>query len=120
MNSITLAGNLGQDAESRYLPDGTMVTNFSVATDGWEAGAKSTVWFRCALFGKRAEGLAPYLTKGTKVVVIAHFNKPISIFTRQDGTPGANYEVTVDTIKLMGGGQEASDEAPAEDDDLPF
>ena len=67
MNSICIAGNLGKDAEVRYLPDGTAVASFSVADS--QGKDKPTIWWNASLFGKRAESLAPYLVKGGQVTV---------------------------------------------------
>lgn len=76
MAQITLTGNLGQDAELKFIPSGDPVLNFSVAdtlnrknkqTGEWEE--VSTTWWRVALWGKQAETLAAHLTKGARVVV---------------------------------------------------
>lgn len=70
MNLLIISGRLGQDADTRYTQAGKAVCSFSVAVDSGWGDNKSTSWFRCALFGKRAEGgLVPYLTKGTFVTV---------------------------------------------------
>jgi hypothetical protein len=62
MNNITVAGPLGKDAELRNLSDGTSVLSFSVADS--QGREKPTIWWNCSLFGKRAESLQQYLTKG--------------------------------------------------------
>ena len=56
MNNITIAGQLGRDAEVRYLQDGTAIASFSVADS--QGREKTTIWWRCGLFGKRAESSA--------------------------------------------------------------
>ena len=67
MNNITVAGQLGKDSEIRTLSNGDLVLSFSVADS--QGREKPTIWWRCSLFGKRAESLAPYLTKGASVTV---------------------------------------------------
>ena len=67
MNNITIAGQLGRDAEVRYLPNGDPVCSFSVADS--MGRDKHTIWWRCSLFGKRGEALNQYLLKGTSVTV---------------------------------------------------
>jgi single-strand DNA-binding protein len=66
---LTITGNLGRDPELKSLSGGDQVCNFSVAVkQGFDRDAKSE-WFRCAVFGKRAETVSRYLRKGMKVTV---------------------------------------------------
>ena len=59
---LIIVGNLGQDPEMRYMPDGQAVTNFSLATNRrWTDGPtgqprEETTWFRISVWGKQAEG----------------------------------------------------------------
>ncbi len=74
INKAILVGRLGADPEVRYTPDGTMVTNFRIATDEqWKdkSGEKvqKTEWHRIVTFGKLAEIAGEYLSKGSKVYV---------------------------------------------------
>jgi single-strand DNA-binding protein len=74
LNKVMLIGNLGRDPEMRYTPNGTAVTQFSVAVNRNsrdEAGEwkKETEWFRIVLFRETAERAAEWLRKGTKVYV---------------------------------------------------
>lgn len=74
LNSVTIIGNLGRDAELRYTPGGNAVASFSVATtSAWkdQAGVKKeqTEWHRIVLWGKTAEALTEYLRKGKQVCV---------------------------------------------------
>jgi len=60
VNKVILIGNLGQDPESRFTPQGTAVTSFSVATnESWKSQSgeikEHTEWHRIEMFGKRAE-----------------------------------------------------------------
>jgi single-strand DNA-binding protein len=73
MNSLNIAGYLGNDAEVRMTPSGTAITTFSLPVEqGW-GDNKKTTWVRCTLFGKKgsneAHGLTDYLTKGRFVAV---------------------------------------------------
>ena len=65
----TVTGNVGKDAEVRQTAGGP-VCNFSVASTTKKRGAESTVWFDCAIWGKRGETLAPHITKGKRVCVV--------------------------------------------------
>lgn len=67
----TVCGNVGSDGELKYLQSGDAVLNFSVAHSDKDRDKKeTTVWIRCAMFGKRAEALAPHITKGKSVTVV--------------------------------------------------
>ena len=135
MNSITVAGQLGRDAETRYMPNGDPVLSFSVADS--QGKEKPTIWWRAQLFGKRAESLAPYLTKGQAVTITGTVTE--REYTDKDGTPRKSQEIRVADVALQGGRKEgAAPAAPAApktapskpapagsgfddmDDDIPF
>ena len=70
MNTWTFTGNLGRDAEQKFLPNGTALLSFSVAVKSGYGEKAKTTWVNCGLFGKRAEGaLAQYLVKGAQVCI---------------------------------------------------
>ncbi|WP_104026901.1 single-stranded DNA-binding protein [Vibrio jasicida] len=75
INKVILVGNLGNDPETRYMPNGGAVTNITVATsESWrDKGTgeqrEKTEWHRVALFGKLAEVAAEYLRKGSQVYI---------------------------------------------------
>lgn len=104
MNSITVAGSLGKDAEVRYLPNGDAVASFSVADS--QGREKPTIWWRCSLFGKRAESLAPYLLKGQAVTVTGGVTEREY---EKDGVKLKAMDVRVNDLALQGGKRE---EAP--------
>lgn len=116
---IIIIGNLGRDPELRFLPDGTPVTTFSVATSRKAGEKDETTWFRVTVWGKQAESCNQYLHKGSKVLVEGRLRPDESgnptVFQRKDGTWGASYEVTADAVKFLSG---KADE-PA-DEDVPF
>ena len=106
MNVITIAGQLGKDAEIRHLPNGDAVCNFSVADS--QGREKPTIWWRCSLFGKRAESLLQYLKKGQSVTVSGTVTE--REYTDKDGAQKKAQEVRVNDISLQGGKRE--DAAP--------
>lgn len=69
MKTVCIAGNVGRDAEVRRTQSGDAVTSWSVAVEDRSAKEKSTIWFKCTLWGKRGEALAQFLTKGMRVAV---------------------------------------------------
>ncbi|MBV6401660.1 MAG: Single-stranded DNA-binding protein [Anaerolineales bacterium] len=136
---IILAGNLGRDPEMRYTPSGQAVTSFSIAVNESYTNAngekvKKTIWFRITAWGKQAEICNQYLKKGQMVLVDGRMNADPStggprIWTKQDGSAGASFEVTANTVRFLsradGGGEAPMSggiehaEMPAEDD-IPF
>ena len=107
VNKVILVGNLGRDAELRYTPGGAAVATLNMATtEVWndKAGAKQekTEWHRVIFWGKVAESLTEYLTKGKQVYVEGRLQ------TRQwddkDGNKRYTTEIRGDKIVLLGGG----------------
>jgi len=129
MLSLTVVGHLGKDGEIRYAPSGQAVMNFNVAsTRKFSVNGEKreeTTWVRCTLWGKTAENISPYLTKGKLVCVEGHLVPDDKggprIYTRSDGTPGATFEMFVERIELLGGGGNvAQPEQNDTIDDIPF
>ncbi|EAQ1177520.1 single-stranded DNA-binding protein [Salmonella enterica] len=75
VNKVIIVGNLGQDPEIRYIPNGSAVANLSLATsESWrdkQTGEmrENTEWHRVVLFGKLAEVAGEYLRKGSQVFI---------------------------------------------------
>ena len=126
---VILAGHLGRDPEMRYTPDGTPVTNFSIATTEKWTGQdgqpqERTTWWRVTAWRRLAETCNQYLSKGRPVLVEGRVNPDPEtgnprVFTRTDGTAGASYEVTAMTVTFLGGREaEAGFEAPG-DEEVP-
>lgn len=103
MNNITIAGSLGKDSEVRYLPNGDPVASFSVADS--QGKEKPTIWWNCQLFGKRAESLAQYLTKGQAVAVSGTVTE--REWTDKDGQKRKSMDIRVADVALQGGKREA-------------
>ena len=117
MKTITIAGNLGRDAELKTLNSGDKVLSWSVAVEDRGGQEKRTLWFDCSLWGKRGDALAQYLTKGTKVAVSGELS------TREHD--GKTYlGVRANEVTLMGAKAEGG--APRQaggfdtDDEIPF
>ena len=136
VNKVILVGNLGRDAEVKVTASGQSVASFSIATtETWtKDGEKKekTEWHRIVLWGRQADTLQPYLTKGKQIYVEGRLE------TRQwekDGQKHYTTEVKADRIVLLGGGSRGGDRsdrgevgyadpmanaAPITDDDIPF
>jgi single-strand DNA-binding protein len=126
MQTITIAGKLGRDAELRHTQGGDSVCSFSVAVDQRDGKDKSTNWFRVSIWGKRGDSLAPYLLKGVAVTVQGALS-----LSEYEGKTQLN--VRANEIALQGGRGDGSQGAPVEpqrdsrqsaaddlDDDVPF
>lgn len=132
MNVWSFTGNIGRDAESRFLPDGTAIVSFSVAVKSGFGKSESTVWPKCTIFGKRGESLAQYLAKGTQVGVSGEVSN--REWEDKEGNKRLSLEVRVNDVTLLGGRKDAAPEphrerapqssapSPAtfDDDDIPF
>lgn len=126
MNLGIFSGNLARDAELRTLPDGQPVTNFNLAVETGTRDKPKTMWLDCTFWGKRAEGVNPYLTKGSKITVSGRVS--LDEYTKNTGGTGYRLRVNVAEIDLHGpksSGAAQAGEAHAGskrdlDDDMPF
>jgi len=101
MNKITATGRIAADAEVKYLPNGDPIAEFRLASDVGFGEKKTTNWFRCSIFGKRAEPLAPHLVKGTPVTVFGTLT--LREWTNKEGAKQLSPEIRIDEIELQGG-----------------
>ena len=104
-------GRIGRDAELRHTQSGDPVCSIPVAVDyglKGQDGKKPTQWYEVTLWGKQAEGLAEYLTKG-KQVFFTGTDLHIETFPKNDGTEGVKLVCRCSEIKFAsdGAGQPA-------------
>src|SRR5574340_52793 len=103
---IIITSAVARAAELRYTPTGTAVCSFSVPADSGWGDKKKTIWYRCAIYGERAEKLSSILVKGMGVYIEgelqADANGGPRIWTDKDGKARANFEVTVSEVTLLG------------------
>lgn len=122
INSVTMVGRLTKDAELKYTGDGLAITKFNIAVDRY-AGKdkpKEASFFTWTLFGKRAEGLTPYLLRGTQVALSgdARQNR-----WEKDGEKHSRIEFVANEVELLGGGKKTDKPSAPDDnfqDDIPF
>jgi len=133
LNVCTFTGRLGRDAESKYLPTGTAVLEFSIAVDTGFGDKKRSFWLKCAMFGDRGTKLAQYLTKGQQVAVSGEFDpRP---YQAKDGAEKISLELRISAVELIGGKNDTQQSQPEQapkpapkppapkfddDDDIPF
>ncbi len=105
MNKVILIGNLGRDPERRAMPDGRQISNINLATtesyrDSSTGEIKElTEWHRCVAFGKTAEYINQYVTKGRKVYIEGRLKT--RKWQDKDGNDRYSTEVNVDTLILL-------------------
>jgi len=125
VNKVILVGNLGQDPEVRYMPNGGAVANITLATsETWRdkqtgENKEVTEWHRVVLFGKLAEVAGEYLRQGSQVYIEGQLR------TRKwqgtDGQDKYTTEIVVNvggTLQMLGGGASAQ-QAPKGSSQLP-
>lgn len=101
MNSISFDGRLAADAELRYTPSGDPVLSFRVASDIGYGERKSTNWFQCQIWGKRAEAIKDYLLKGQQVTIYGALM--LREWTDKEGVKRLSPDVRVNDLSLQGG-----------------
>ena len=144
VNKVILIGNLGQDPEVRYMPNGNAVANVTLATsESWKdknSGEmqERTEWHRIVFFRRLAEIAGEYLKKGSKIYVEGRLQT--RKWQDQNGQDRYTTEIVADQMQMLdsrGGGSaafegnsqgrapaQAQEQAPASndgfDDDIPF
>lgn len=132
MQILTIAGRVGKDPELRHTQSGDAVLNFTIAVDNGkdkDGNKRDPSWFDCSLWGKRANSLQPYISKGDALTVTG---RPTARAYNEKAYLGIN----VSDLTFMGGGQKSGAgrepdygqdsrtqegfAAPDLDDDLPF
>ncbi|WP_336699867.1 single-stranded DNA-binding protein SSB1 [Pantoea dispersa] len=113
VNKVILVGNLGQDPEVRYMPNGGAVANITLATsESWRdkqtgENKEITEWHRVVLFGKLAEVAGEYLRKGSQVYIEGQLRT--RKWQDQSGQDKYTTEVVVNvggTMQMLGGRQQ--------------
>src|SRR5919202_247479 len=149
-NKITIVGNLGRDPELRYTPQGTAVCSFTMASNERRKDKNGmqqdfTTWFRVTLWGRQAETVSKYLSKGRSVHVEGRLH--VEEWNDRDGKQRYTLEVNASDVHFIdsaadvegipvrqpeqsagasaaraasGGGAARSSEPEIEDDEIPF
>jgi single-strand DNA-binding protein len=121
MNKVILVGGVGSDAELKVLANGSAVCKFSIATnEKWvdKAGVKQekTTWHRCNLWGTRAEKIAQYITKGSKLLVEGSIDNGSF---EKEGVKHNTSDIKVSNVEFLGGSKPGGQSAGADPDGLP-
>ena len=111
VNSVTVGGNLGDDPTLRHMQNGTAVLSMSLGCndsylDNKGERRETVEWVKCVVFGRRAEGLAKFLQKGSWVLVQGKLKT--SSWEDRDGIKRWKTEVVAQNVYLGGGNSQQS------------
>lgn len=112
MNNWSFTGNLGRDAETKYVGESS-VTEFSVAVKSGYGDKATTTWAKCAMWGDRGEKVAQYLTKGQAVGIVGELT--LREYVKKDGANGASLEVRVSDMTLLGKKGDSGNDSGSDD-----
>ena len=119
-NKVILAGNLTRDPQLSYLPSNTPVVEFGLAINRKWKGQngemrEETCFVDCSCFGKQAETLNQYMSKGGSLLVEGRLQ--LQQWTAKDGTKRSKHKVIVEQFQFLGGGGgRRSEGAPAREE----
>ena len=103
MNRVILSGNLTKDADLRYTTTEKAYSKFSIANNEGYGDNKKTTFFNCTLWGKSAENLNRFLTKGQKVLITGKVE--INDYKDKEGVERKIIDINVDSfggVELLG------------------
>ncbi len=119
INKVELLGRVGTDPEMKYTPNGTAVTNLRLATDRYRRDAEdATDWHTVIVWGKTAEAVNQYVTKGQRVYVAGRLVQ--NTWEGDDGQRRHRTEVHTQEVVFLdsnGNGNGAGDDGG---EDSPF
>lgn len=123
VNKCIIVGNLGQDPEVKYMPNGNAVANITVATsESWkdkDTGQQQerTEWHRVVFFNKLAEIVGQYLKKGSKIYIEG------SLRTRkwqdQSGADRYTTEIVAKEMQMLDSRSDSQQSAPQQNNPRP-
>lgn len=107
LNKVVLIGRLGRDPETRFMPNGEAVCNFSVATsEAWNdrngQRQERTEWHNITMYRRLAEIAGQYLKKGSQVYLEGKIQS--RKYTDKNGIERTAYDIIVHEMKMLGGG----------------
>lgn len=99
MFTVTVAGHLGKDPETRFTPTGQKVTTFTIAVNQRKGKEDVTMWVRITIWGERFDKMMTYMKKGSAVIVTGRMNPP-SPYLDKENRPQCSLEVTAEMIEF--------------------
>jgi single-strand DNA-binding protein len=109
-NKVLLIGNLTRDPQLSYTPNQTAVVDFGLAVNRrWKGqdgeNREETCFVDCQAFGRLAENINKYLSKGRPLFVEGRLT--FNSWTAQDGTKRSKHRITVENFQFLGGSRNA-------------
>lgn len=98
LNKIIIAGRLTKDPETKTTPDGTTITNFSLAVNRYYKDKEETEFFNVVTFNKTAENVGKYLSKGTVAIVEGRLQT--RNWEDKEGNKRTSVEVVADNVQF--------------------
>jgi single-strand DNA-binding protein len=136
VQKVIAIGNCGRDPESKFLPNGTVIAEVSIAvSEKWKKDGQSqerTEWLNLVFFGKLAEIVQQYVTKGSKIYIEGKLR---TSSWEKDGQKHYRTDIVCDSMQMLdsrnGGPAAAQSQPPSQaasktppydgfDDDLNF
>ena len=100
--NVSILGNLGRAPETRFTPDGSLVANFSIASNSVcnspQGKIEDTAWFRVTAFGNQARTLAAYAKKGTRMLVQGKLTT--GAWLNREGVPKVSADVLLQDFQF--------------------
>lgn len=117
---IIITGNVGKDAEKRFLSTGTALLSFNVAVNEYYKGEENTTWFRVTVWGdKKVEYLESRITKGVPVYIEGSLRKGGPQVYESQGEHRASYEVNAYKVTTLVGSPGTKNKDYVEDNKTP-
>ncbi len=134
-NKVVLVGNLTRDPELKTLPSGSQVARLGLAVNNSYKSkdgnvVEDTLFIDADIFGKQAEAVDQYMSKGSSVLVEGRLR--YHTWESQDGTKRSRHDILAQRVVFMGSKSNGSntttnskpvdqnDAEPVEEDDIPF
>ena len=109
MNTATIIGRAGQDAEIKYFESGKVKTTFSLAVNRWDYKSKeeTTDWYNIEVWDKQAEFAGEFIKKGRLVAADGRIS--VSKWTDQAGEERERFLIVANNIRLLGSKKDAQE-----------
>lgn len=98
--TISGIGRLGKEPKMQYSPNGSAITNITVAVDTGFGDKKETVWFSLVAFGVQAEAINKYFSKGNRIGFTADLQK-VRTYEKQGGEVGTSVDAKLLTFSFI-------------------
>jgi single-strand DNA-binding protein len=104
LNNLSIVGRAVKDAAIAYTSSGTCYAKFSIAVNGYKENSVS--FFDCIMWGKTAENVGKYITKGKQCAYKGEIEQ--NKYTDKEGNNRYSFQIKVSDVQLLGGGQQQS------------